>query len=166
MSAHPAIDVQKWRARAASCRVWLCELLLWVVAHLGESRIARAVRISVRRELNDADRSLRSIIVLLALARVSWAEVPGPRTFHPGAVIRTRPGADLRHCGRIVRFRALTLKAKILRLRAVIDDLDAHVARMVTRLEAGFRQLGPVLIAMLALGVSLDAPAAAIADSS
>ncbi|MDX2235035.1 MAG: hypothetical protein NW200_11120 [Hyphomonadaceae bacterium] len=162
----PPIDVHKWRARAASCRVWLCALLLWVLEHLGDGAIARGFRIQVRRDLNAAQRSVRGIIVLIALSRVSWTQMPGPSTWRPGAVVRTRSSADMRHCGRIVRFRARSLREKIRRLRAVIDALDAHVARMVTRIEAGLRQLGPVLIVAAALHAGLAARDAAIADSS
>ena len=166
MSSRPAIDVQKWRACAARCRVWLCELLLWLMDHLGEGAIARAVRIGVRRELNDAERSLRGIVVLIALTRVSWAEIPGPRTFRPGSVKRTRSKADARHLMRIIRFRARTLRGRVQRLRDVIDALDAHIARMVKRLEAGFRQLGPILIVLLMLTHSQTRDERAPRDSS
>ena len=165
MTRNPDIDAEKWRTVATSLRVWLCEVLLWLAEHL-DGRIARAFRIGVRRDLHRAEKSLRAAIVLIALSRVSWAEVPGRKTFRPGSVIRTRSSADMRHVTRIIRFRELSLRKRIQRLHDVIDVLDVHVARMIARLEAGFRQLGPILMVRLAMlaGVADDAPA--FADSS
>lgn len=165
MSSHPNIDAEKWRTVATSLSVWLCEVMLWLAEHL-DGRIARAFRMQARADLKRAEKGLCAAIVLIALSRVSWAETPGRKTFRPGAVKRTRSSADMRHITRIIRFRARTLRGRVQRLQNVIDALDTHVARMIKRLEAGFRQLGPILMAMLALQAERAATDAAIADSS
>ncbi|MDX2233424.1 MAG: hypothetical protein NW200_02895 [Hyphomonadaceae bacterium] len=67
---------------------------------------------------------------------------------------------------RIIRFRSRTLKGRVSRLHAVIDALDHHVTRMIARLEAGFRQLGPLLIALLAVIAGQALSSATFADSS
>lgn len=163
---HPHIDAEKWRAVAMRLRVWLCEVMLWLAEWFGDHRIGREVRADLRADLRAAQRGLRGAIVMIALARVSWAAPPGPRTFRPGAVIRTRSSADMRHVTRIIRFRARSLRGRVQRLHDVVDALDAHVARMLKRLEAGFRQLGPVLVVALAVRFSQTCDERAPRDSS
>ena len=166
MQAPHNIDAEKWRSLVMRLRVWLCEVMLWFAEWFGDHPIGREVRADLRADLKDAERGVRAAIVLIALTRVSWAEVPGRRTFRPGAVKRTRCKADARHLMRIIRFRARTLRGRVQRLHDVIDALDAHIARMVKRLEAGFRQLGPILIATLMLMLSQTRDERAPRDSS
>jgi hypothetical protein len=165
MPPAPHIDTQKWRALAAGLRVWLCEVLIWLAEFFGEGAIGRQFRIEARRDLKRAEKGLRGVIVLLALARMSWAEVPGPKTWRPRAFKRKRHG-DLRHVTRIIRFRAMRLKDRVLRLREAIDSLDTLVARMAARLEAGIRQLGPTGITPVLIAASLAAAIISPQDSS
>ncbi|MDX2234508.1 MAG: hypothetical protein NW200_08420, partial [Hyphomonadaceae bacterium] len=139
---------------------------LWLAEAFAASPLARTLRIGLRRDLRRTQAGLRSIIVLLALARVTWAAAPAPENGRPGAFIRRRKGADMRHVGRIVRFCAPTLRGRVRRLRAIVDALEAHVARMVRRLEAAIRALAPVVIAPLALLTGLAAALPAGADTS
>jgi hypothetical protein len=165
MPPAPHIDTQKWRALAASLRVWLCEVLIWLAEFFGEGAIGRQFRIEARRDLKRAEKGLRAVIVLLALSRVSWAEVPGPKTWRPRAFKRKRHG-DLRHVTRIIRFKAMRLKNRVLRLREAIDSLDTLVGRMAERLEAGIRQLGPTGITPILIAASLAAAIISPQDSS
>ncbi|MDX2234616.1 MAG: hypothetical protein NW200_08965 [Hyphomonadaceae bacterium] len=167
MTTRPHIDAERWRAVALSWRVWLCAVLVWLAELLGDCALTRRYKAQLRRDLSRAERGLRHIVVLLALARMDWSEIPGrPRTVRPAAVARDR-ASDLRSTGRSLKFGARSLTARIARLNAVIDDLDAHVARMAARLDAAPRQLAPVMVDDVAYAMTTWALAdRARADSS
>jgi hypothetical protein len=135
----------RFRAAAQSLRVWFCEMLLWLAAYCG-GWMGADVRAFARAELADARAMVRMLLVLLALAQrrpapAAAARHPfgAPRGFAPARFA----GSDLRHATRAVRLGGRGLAGRFARLRAVIDDLDAQVARVVRRLATPGRQRAP-----------------------
>jgi hypothetical protein len=158
------------RAAAQTLRVWCCEMLIWLAALCG-GRLGADMRAFVRAELALARHDLRWLLAMLAIVNLPRTP-PARRAVHPfwppRGFARSRCRAsDIRLATRGVRLRGRDLADHFARLRAVIDALDVHAARLARRLATPARQRAPRAVrppAQACAGVARVA--VAIADTS
>jgi hypothetical protein len=167
----PAETIARCRAAIASCRVWLCETLLWIAECFGGHGFARGLRAELEDNLRHITRGVRAVLVLLAVQRNGLPphDARAPHILRaPRGFARPAPrGSDLRHVTRRVKFYGRDLRARFARLRAIIDTLDACAARVAPVIAHGPRQRAPRAVRPPAIVLrALARVAAAISDTS
>ncbi len=156
MNPHQGITDSTDRAAAiariqlvmARCRMWVCEVLLWLAECFGRHAIGRAWRAELRDDRLMLIKGLRGLLLLMALQRAGTAPPDFNRTPYmlraPRGFARSpQRGSEERHLTRCVRFGARGLRAQFERLRTVIDTLDACADKVARLLARPFRQRGP-----------------------
>jgi hypothetical protein len=114
------------------------------------SPIGRAAARELRFHLGTAQYDAKRAIFLLAFARLAFPPerrgAPHPR---PGYRIRRARSGDCRTLTRGVfnRMRPMNLRARIARLRDVLDNPERWIARLKARIERGFSSAHLVLAA-------------------
>jgi hypothetical protein len=136
------VDIDRLRTVLAHCRVWLCELLLWLAEMAGHGRIGAALRAELRADIAVLTRGLRAAIVLAGLRRATPPRGREPIAYGP---LRQRRGSDMRRVTRGLRLRGATLRGHLARLRRAIDRIDAYAAKTARTLSAHTRLLQPVI---------------------
>jgi hypothetical protein len=138
----PASELAYCKVMLADARVWLCEMLLWIAALLGENRLGQALRAELRREARACARGIRAALFLMALTQIGEP----PCVTRPHHMARNhRRGSWLRHLTRRVKLRGRDLRGHFARLRDVIDSVDACVAKIAKRIARWMRRLAPLV---------------------
>lgn len=145
-------------ALAAHLRVWLLQVLHWLIVTLGgEDRLPAALKRELRAELRDARAEVLNLIAALAVRRLR-------------PVRRTRGGATAHgdpHVSRICARRALSrglvgcggsLRHRIAILLGALRRLDALVLRLVRRIAS--RPKGAWVVAIIEDAFAAEAPRA------
>jgi hypothetical protein len=127
-------------ALAAEMRLWLIGVAAWLADLLRTTPLERPIRRWLLVELAGAEKFGRALAVVLTGPPRTHAR----RTRIPRADARQRPRAALRRLTRrlMAPVRRTDFNARIARLHAFLDALDAAAATVRARLARGFRTGG------------------------
>ena len=156
-------DPERLHVLAATLRVWLLDVLVWLGGFLGGTP-PRPLRLWLRREIAAALRDTHMLTFLLAFARMTVPVRPAramrPPSTPPGFA-RAPMGGGARGFGRAVRLRGLSIPGKLASLRAIFDNLGAVVRKVLRHLRR--RRLGGVALLPVAPPASRLAAVAHVA---
>jgi hypothetical protein len=169
-------------AHLASLKLWLADLALWLteaLSALGWRGLAAAWKREMRAELLAAGFALRCAAMCAAHARLGPRRRPIRRTPRPASAprgfrARRVRGGALRMLTRAALrgLHAGNLRQRIARLRALLDNLEPAIARILKRIARGRRGFrlspaSPPALHLISDGAS-DAPACAapVCDTS
>jgi hypothetical protein len=134
----PLSDPARLRALAAQCRLWLIEIAVWLCEVLCHGPIGKALRATLLDDLNKTRRCIAGILGLLALQRLSAHPEAPMRAHRPAKAPRGYRRSDgctaFRAAIRLIKS-GRGLRGRMATLCAVLDNLDAWIARMATRLD-------------------------------
>jgi hypothetical protein len=167
---NPTADIAAIEAILASLRVWILNLavaILDLVAlrrrPLGR-RVARLLRDSLRGAEYDAKRAL----FILAVARLNLPAVKQRRVFALGYALKRRQCSEFRRFTHgFFNARHVNIRARIARLRDMLENSEAWIARLIAHLmrhRDGMHRILAAPPAARAYAHALAAPA--LADSS
>ncbi|MBL8549134.1 MAG: hypothetical protein JNJ73_04050 [Hyphomonadaceae bacterium] len=145
-----APDLKPIEAILASLRLWILDLICAIMEAFGAADpFGRALAREARTRLSEVQFDLKRAIFLLAVARLP--DKPTARRFHPppGYGVRRFRQSALRLVthGVFNRMRPGAIRTRIGRLRDVLENVEAWVARLLKRLVRGFSGAHRVLAA-------------------
>lgn len=162
-------DAKAFEAILASLRLWLLDVLAALVELFGKHRpVARDMAAIVCANLHAAEYDMKRAILGLAILRMRIPKPPQTMRPPPGYAFRRCRASDLRVLTHgVFNARPLNLRARIARLRGILDHVERWTARLLKRLTRGFRVDSWILAAPpVVRAYAAPAPARAPADSS
>lgn len=157
---------REFEAILASLRLWLLGVLAAFLEIVPKHRLTRAIAAALRANLHAAEYDMKRAILGLAILRMGKLT---QRVRKPGGfAMRCWSAGPVRVATRgSFNRRPLHLRARIARLRDILDNIELWTARLLKRLHRGFNgdhlviAAPPVVRAFAAPALALDA-----ADSS